>query len=96
MRNGSVAIVPILIAVLSLFWFIWFMGGADDNLHKVSEIENLQHLQERLLPAAMKRYVELRAAYIEAGQTEALAESNAKTDTDLYIHNMMKNNKIDD
>jgi len=58
MRNGSAALFPLLLAIMAMFWFIWVMGGATDTLHRVNEVEDLQHLQERLLPAAMQKYID--------------------------------------
>ena len=90
MRNGSVAIVPLFLAIVMLFWLIWFMGGADDSLHRVNEIENLQHLQEQLLLPAMKRRYELAA---EADWSLSDEDLELAVDTN-YIDQMMILNKI--
>lgn len=90
MRRGSVAIVPLILAIFALFWFILFMGGENDNLHKISNLQNLQHLQERLLLAAMKRRYELEKANPNWTKTELDSAVN------LYIHDIMIINKIDE
>jgi len=89
-RRGSVAIVPLFLAIALLFWFIWFLGGANDNLHKVNQLENLQHTQDRLLQAAIQKRYELE----EADQTLTDDELDAQVDT--YIKEIMKVNSIDD
>lgn len=89
MRRGSVAIVPLFLAIVLLFWFIWFLGGANDNLHKVNQIENLQHLQDRLLQSAIMKRYELE----EADPSLSDAELDAAVDT--YIKEIMKVNGID-
>lgn len=90
MRRGSVAIVPLMLAIFALFWFILFMGGENDNLHNINQVENLQHLQERLLLSAIKRRYELEK---ENPNMSDLEISNA---VDAYIHNIMIINKIDE
>ena len=90
MRRGSAALVPLLLAISLLFWFIWFMGGEDDNLHKVNQVENLQHLQERLVLAAAQKRYELKKQHPTWDDAKVDAEVNT------YIHNIMKINKIDE
>jgi hypothetical protein len=89
-RRGSVAIVPLFLAITLLFWFIWFLGGANDNLHKVNQIENLQHTQDRLLQAAIQKRYELEAA------DPTLSDDELDNQVDTYIKEMMKVNDIDD
>jgi len=88
MRNGSVAIVPLLLGIFTLFWFIWFLGGSSDTLHRVNNVENLQHLQERLLLSAAKYRFEYERA------NPGLTDDEYEAVTDIYIDNMMVNNKI--
>lgn len=90
MRRGSVAIVPLMLAIFVLFWFILFMGGENDNLHSINKIENLQHLQERLLVSAIKRRYELAQA------DPSLSAVELNSAVDAYIHNIMKSNNIDE
>lgn len=90
MRRGSVAMVPLLFAIMLLFWFIWFLGGENDNLHKVNQLENLQRTQERLIIAACQKKQELQMS--DANLTEA----QIKTKVNQYIHNIMVLNKIDE
>lgn len=88
MRKGSVAIVPLFLAIVTLFWFIWFMGGENDNLHRVNEIEHLHHLQERLLLAAAKRRYEL------ADADPGLSDESLDTAVDTFIDEMMVLNNV--
>ena len=90
MRRGSAALVPLFLAISLLFWFIWFMGGENDNLHKVNQIENLQHTQERLLIAAAQKRYELKK------QNPTWNDAQVDTEVTKYIHNIMKINKIDE
>ncbi len=89
MRRGSAAIVPLFLAIVLLFWFIWFLGNANDNLHKVNQIENLQHTQERLLQAAMQKRYEIEEA------NPNLSDEELDAQVDKYIKEMMKLNNID-
>ena len=90
MRKGSVAMVPLLFAIMLLFWFIWLLGGENDNLHKVNQLENLQRTQERLIIAACQKEQELQMS--DANLTEA----QIKEKVNQYIHNIMVLNKIDE
>jgi hypothetical protein len=90
MRNGAVAIFPLLLAVSLLFWFIWFLGGASDTLHEVTNVENLQHTQERLIIAALKKKQELHDANPDFTEEELNEKVNQ------YIHDIMVLNNIDD
>lgn len=89
MRRGSAAIVPLFLAIVLLFWFIWFFGNANDNLHKVNQIENLHHLQDRLLLAAIKKRYELEE------ENPTMSDEELDQEVDKYIKEMMKLNKID-
>ncbi|QSZ41957.1 hypothetical protein GJV85_07495 [Sulfurimonas aquatica] len=88
MRKGSIAIVPIMLSILVMFWFIWFLGGESEQLQSISEHENLQHLQENLLVAAVKR----RYALAEADPSLTDAELDRLVDD--YIDQVMVLNKI--
>ena len=66
------------------------MGGANDNLHNISQVENLQHLQERLIVSAMKRRYELAEA------NPNMSDEELDSAVDQYIHHMMKSNNIDE
>jgi hypothetical protein len=90
MRKGSVSIVPLMIAIFMMFWFIMFLGTENDQLHKVNKVENLQRLQERLLYASLKRKYELQKASPEKTEAEIDEQVN------LYIEQIMKINNIDD
>jgi len=88
MRRGSAAIVPLLLAVMMLFWFIAFMGNANDTLHDVNNVENLQHLQKKLLIPVMKHRYELSRA------DESLGDAELQNQSETYINEMMIVNKI--
>jgi hypothetical protein len=90
MRTGAIAIFPLLLAISLLFWFIWFLGGASDTLHKITDIENLQATQDRLLQAAVQKRYELQEA------NPQMSEDELDTAVDSYIHDIMKLNKIDE
>jgi len=102
MRKASAAMVPLFLAIMTLFWFAYIMGGGADTLHRVNEIEDLQHLQERLLPAAMKKYIDEMQTDIEdekdlSGEAllnakRARAVKKARED----IKSIMFDNKVDD
>lgn len=88
MRNGIVSIVPLFFAIVLLFGFIAFMGGASDTLFTVSKVEHLQHLQTKLLlPAIKKKYEEER----ESGKSPTAASASAN----IFVKDMMKKNGID-
>lgn len=90
MRRASVAFVPLMLGIFILFWFIWFMGGENDNLHRINEVENLQHLQERLLLAAVKH------RYDVSRENPNFTEAELDAAVNIYIQNMMKLNGIDE
>jgi len=90
MRKGSAAIIPLFFAIMLLFWFIWFLGGENDHLHQVNQLENLQHTQERLIIAAMRKKQELRDA------NTSLTDTQLDKKVNDYIHNIMILNKIDE
>ena len=96
MRRASVAIVPLFLAILLLFWFIWFLGGESDNLHKTTELTHLHKVQDKLLEAAIIRRYELathnKELYGEEGQKKAALDTKISNDN----HIMMQKNKIDD
>jgi hypothetical protein len=88
MRRASVAVVPLLLAVMILFWFIWTLGFEGDNLHRINEVQNLQHLQESLVVPAMKRRYELAKA------NPQMSEEELRVAVDAYIDEIMVVNKI--
>lgn len=88
MRRGSAAIVPLFLAVMTLFWFIAFMGHANDTLHDVNNVENLQHLQKKLLIAVMKHRYEL------ARSNEEMQDETLEYRSEMYINEIMIVNKI--
>jgi len=94
MRRGSAALVPLLFGIMLLFWFIWFLGGENDNLHKVNQLENLQHTQERLILAACQKKQELREKFRD--ENISFNETDLDNNVSDYIHQIMKLNKIDD
>lgn len=81
--------VPLLLAVMLFFWFIAFMGGANDNLHTINKVENLQHLQEKLLYSAMKYRYEVKV------DNPKMSDSELDLKVNQYINNMMRLNNIE-
>ncbi|SFV66666.1 hypothetical protein MNB_SM-4-1229 [hydrothermal vent metagenome] len=88
MRRGSAAVVPLLLAVMLLFWFIAFMGNANDTLHDVNNVENLLHLQKNLLVPVMKHRYELSRA------DEGMSDQDLQEKSQKYVNEMMIVNKI--
>ena len=86
MRNASAAMVPLFLAIVLLFWFMMIMGGSSDTLKAVSSVENLRHLQTKLLIPAVKHKLDQKKAGIPQ------ADLNAKAN--IYINKMMVLNKI--
>jgi len=78
--------VPLFLAIMLLFWFIMFMGGASDTLRGVNNVENLRHLQTKLLIPAVKYKLDQKKAGVPQ------ADLNGKAN--IYINNMMVLNKI--
>lgn len=97
MRNGIAAIVPLFLAIMLLFWVIWFLGGESDNLHKTTNLTHLHKVQDKLLEAAIYRRYELiennRDLYEETSGVKRDALDKKLSDDN---HEMMKMNNIDD
>lgn len=97
MRKGSAAIVPLFLAIMLLFWFIWFLGGEGDSLEQTSDVTNLTALQKKLLRAAViKRYDALEQDKLQYSEDDPAKKAALDAKISQDIHNMMKNNKIDD
>jgi hypothetical protein len=92
MRKGSVALVPLFLAIMVLFWFIAFMGGANDNLHAVNNVEHLRHLQGQLLRSAMEQRYKLEEEARVNGVVLSEDELNQKVNN--YINFIMVQNNI--
>jgi hypothetical protein len=82
MRNGSVAIVPLFLGIMILFWVIAFMGGASDTLFQVNNVERIKHIQQKMLIPAAKY----------ADELELAGESNITEKVDAYVETMMQRN----
>ncbi|MBN2869554.1 MAG: hypothetical protein JXK04_01200 [Campylobacterales bacterium] len=82
------AIVPLLIALMLFFWFIWFLGGENDSLHRINKVQHLHHLQEELVIAAMQQRIELEQAHPEWSSAQLDAAVNQ------YVNDMMAINNI--
>jgi len=96
-RRASAAIVPLFLAIMLLFWFIWFLGGESDHLYNTSELTNLHKVQDKLLEAAMIRRYEFATHNKELYSEEPGAKKealDAKISDDNHL--MMQRNKIDD
>jgi len=89
MRNGSAAIVPLFFAIVILFGFIMFMGGASENLQHISELEHIKNVEKRIVTAAMIMKINL----INANQdlTVPLTESQMDAIVSQRISVMMNN-----
>jgi hypothetical protein len=88
MRRGSVAIVPLLFALMIFFWFIWFLGRENDSLLQINKIENVQHIQEELVISAMQQRLALEQMHPD-WSTAQLDNAAGK-----YVNDMMKLNEI--
>ena len=88
MRRGSAVVVPLMLAVMLLFWLIWFLGFENDSTRVINEVENLHHLQERLAIAALQERLRQEALHPEWDDTTLDAE------VDSYIDQMMVYNHI--
>ncbi len=93
MRRGSAALIPLIIAIMLLFWYIAFMGGASDSLHNVNKITNLQRLQEKLLISSVRYRYKLQ----EDAQKQGINMTEAELDAAVnqYIKYIMIENKIE-
>lgn len=88
MRRGSVAIVPLMIAIMLFFGFIWFLGGENDMLFQVNKVENLQHVQEELIIPAMQKGILLKHS------NPAISAADLDAGVTLHVNEMMKKNNI--
>lgn len=97
MRKGSAAIVPLFIGIMLLFWAIMFLGSGGDTLHSVNKVENLNHLQTKLLHSALKkRDEEIRKLKAKNSSiNKSLADAEANKTVNKYIRTVMYNNNID-
>ncbi|MFT7860535.1 MAG: hypothetical protein ABXS93_06335 [Sulfurimonas sp.] len=93
MRRGSAALVPLLIAIMILFWMIAFMGGANDNFHVVNKVTNLQNLQEKLLISSVRYRYMIAEEAKEQGIT--LSDEELDQKVDQYIQHIMEENNIE-
>lgn len=87
-RQGSVAIVPLIIGLMVFFWFIWFLGGESDLLHEINKVEHLEHIQEELIYSALQERIKLEQAHPDWSDAQLDAEVNA------YVTKMMEANQI--
>ena len=87
MRRGSVAIVPILLAIALIFWAIWFMGQESDNTHVISNVQKLQQLHQNAAIYAIKRKIEILE---QTGQTELTDAQKAQIEQE--VQTMMQKN----
>ncbi|MDF1877983.1 hypothetical protein JHD47_09165 [Sulfurimonas sp. SAG-AH-194-L11] len=90
MRKGSAAIVPLFLAIMILFWFMMFLGGASDTQKVVNDVGNLSHLHDRLIYSVTKHYYSLKAA------NPSWSDEKLETEANKYVRIIMKKNKIDD
>ncbi|WP_304545926.1 hypothetical protein [Sulfurimonas microaerophilic] len=93
MRKASAALVPLLIAIMTLFWFIMIIGGSDDNLHTINNVSKLQKVQEKLLISSVKYRYKIEAEAKE--QNATLSEAQVNQNVDAYVEYIMVKNKIE-
>ena len=86
MRNGSAAIVPLFIGIMLLFWAFIFLGNGGDTLHSVNKVENLNHLQVKLLIPVAK--------YKQGLEDAGVTDPELTEKVDAYVDNIMKLNNI--
>ena len=89
MRKGSVAIVPIFLAIALIFWAIWFMGQESDNTHVITTMQKLERVHENAAIYAMKKKVHI----LEEAQREELTEDEKKQIQD-EVQNLMQKNRL--
>jgi hypothetical protein len=96
MRKGSVAIVPLIIALMLFFWFMWFLGGENDMLLQINKVENVQHIQEELIISAMQRHLtsEQDLKKLNPAMSDTALKQLADKDGSDYVKTMMEANKI--
>ena len=82
MRNGIVAIVPLFLGVVILFFVILFIGGSGDTLFQVNNVTKVNHLQSKMLIPAAKY----------ADVLEKAGDTNVSGKVDEYIEKIMKQN----
>ena len=87
MRKGSIAIVPILLAIALIFWAIWFMGQESDNTQVISNVQKLQKLHENAAIYAMKRKIEILE---KSGRNQLTDEEKAQIEQE--VQTMMQKN----
>lgn len=89
MRKGSVTIVPLFIAMMLLVWFMMTMGVQNDQLRVINQVQNLQHLQDRLMLAAITRKYELKKA------NPTWSDAQVDIQVNQYIETMIQANGYD-
>ena len=90
MRKGSVAIVPIFLAIALIFWAIWFMGEESDNTHVISKMQKLQKVHENAAFYAMKKKIRI----LEEAQREELTQEE-KDQIENDVQSLMQKNRLD-
>lgn len=89
MRNGTIVIVPIFIAIALMFWAIWFMGQEASNTKTITNIEQLQKLQQNAIIYAIERRKQILQ---QKGANELTPDEEAMIEAE--IQNMMKKNGV--
>ena len=84
MRNGIVAIVPLFMGIMILFFVVAFMGGASDTLFQVNKVKRVKGLQENMLIPAAKLAYEL--------ELEGRSEANVTAEVNKFVNTMMQRN----
>ena len=99
MRRGSVAIVPILIALLLIFWAAWYLGEESDTTHKITQVEKIQEIHKQMaIYAGMMKAKMINKQLQKNKGSKVTQEQIAKIERCIKakIYNKMIDNGIDD
>ena len=93
MRKASAAIVPLLMAIMLLFWFIMYWGGASETLQALNSVGHLQKIQQKLVIPSVRYYCKTKAEAQQTGAT--LSKTELEMKTNLYVKHIMVSNNIE-
>ena len=91
-RKGSLALIPIILALFVLIWGIWFFGYEQSVSNRMSNIESAQSIQTIIVHRAAIEYVKLRSQVNPAtGKNYTHNEAEQKVQDDIVTPLMKKN-----
>ncbi len=96
MRKGSVAIVPIMLAIMLIFWAIWFVGERSEDTKVISNVEKLQELHENAAMYAMQRKIDLLQENALKDENERLNDDEINATINQEVSDLMRKNGIDE